>query len=233
LGRPARFLNMLRVCKFRSPMSVGAWTLVSFSFGITLAVASGELIMRGYNANSFVFLQWAGEVIATLTGLVLVSYTGVLFAVTAVPVWSENRGLLPRQFVASGLGATAGILELLGFLTPETQLMGLVAASLETLLAGSIEVRKRPVDEPLRCGLTGRTMFVAGILAGPVSLFLRLFWASDPLGRKAAAVCFITGALTIRYVWLAAGRVSVRDPQALFAIQAKSSPSCQQLSRGR
>ena len=31
LGRPERFLNMLRVFKVQSPMSVGAWTLVAFS----------------------------------------------------------------------------------------------------------------------------------------------------------------------------------------------------------
>ncbi len=31
LGRPERFLNMLRVFKLQSPMSVGAWTLVAFS----------------------------------------------------------------------------------------------------------------------------------------------------------------------------------------------------------
>jgi hypothetical protein len=33
LGRPERFLNMLRVFKLQSPMSVGAWTLVAFSSG--------------------------------------------------------------------------------------------------------------------------------------------------------------------------------------------------------
>ena len=31
LGRPARFLNMLRIVKVRSPMSLGAWCLVTFS----------------------------------------------------------------------------------------------------------------------------------------------------------------------------------------------------------
>src|SRR5437660_2458422 len=31
LGLPSRFLNMLRVFKVRSPMSVGSWTLVVFS----------------------------------------------------------------------------------------------------------------------------------------------------------------------------------------------------------
>jgi hypothetical protein len=68
-------------------------------------------------------------------------------------------------------------------------------------------------------------MLAAGALAGPISLFLRLFWGSDPVGRKAAAACFIAGALTIRYTWLAAGRVSAGNPQALFEIQSKSPKS--------
>ena len=34
LGRPARFLNMLRVFKPRSAMSLGAWTLVVFSTAV-------------------------------------------------------------------------------------------------------------------------------------------------------------------------------------------------------
>src|SRR5690242_16189647 len=38
LGMPSRFLNMLRVFKIRSPMSVGSWTLVAFSS--TAAVAA-------------------------------------------------------------------------------------------------------------------------------------------------------------------------------------------------
>jgi hypothetical protein len=139
----------------------------------------------------------------------------------------------PPQFVASGLGAATGILELLGFLTPATQAMGLVAAGVETLITGLIEVRKRPVDEPLRSGITGWAMFAAGVLAGPLSLFLRVFWASDPMGRKAAAACFIAGALIIRYTWLAAGRVSVRKPPALFEIQSKSISPSLQPSRGR
>jgi formate-dependent nitrite reductase membrane component NrfD len=156
-----------------------------------------------------------------VSGLILVSYTGVLLAVTAVPVWSENRVLLPANFVASGLGSAAGILELLGFVNPTTQALGIVAASAETLIGGLIEVRRRPVDAPLWSGKTGWALLAAGVLAGPISLFLRLWWASDPTGRKAAAACFLAGALTIRYAWLAAGRASARNPQALFQIQSK------------
>src|SRR5690349_3771722 len=48
LGRPERFLNMLRVFKLRSAMSVGAWTLVVFSSAVGLAVVCHELILAGY-----------------------------------------------------------------------------------------------------------------------------------------------------------------------------------------
>jgi formate-dependent nitrite reductase membrane component NrfD len=221
LGRPIRFLNMLRVFKLRSPMSVGAWTLVLFSSAITLAVASGVLMAKGYDDYLLAFLRWAGEMTAALSGVILISYTGVLLAVTAVPVWSENRALLPPTFVASGLGSAAGILELLGFLNPVTQALGIVAAGTETLIGGLIEVRRRPVDEPLRSGRTGWALLAAEALAGPISLFLRIGWASDPIGRKAAAACFLAGALTIRYAWLAAGRASARDLKALFEVQSK------------
>ena len=51
LGRPARFLNMLRVFKRRSPMSVGAWTLASFggasAVALALALASAEGLGAG------------------------------------------------------------------------------------------------------------------------------------------------------------------------------------------
>ena len=39
LGRPGRFLNMLRVFKHRSPMSVGVWGLVAFSAAVFSAIA--------------------------------------------------------------------------------------------------------------------------------------------------------------------------------------------------
>ncbi len=38
-----------------------------------------------------------------------------------------------------------------------------------------------------------------------------------------AALCFLIGALKSRYAWIRAGRVSSRDPQALFRIQRPAS----------
>jgi hypothetical protein len=52
LGRPQRFLNMLRVFKWRSPMSMGAWTLVLFSTFATLAFLRALLTGSGASGRS-------------------------------------------------------------------------------------------------------------------------------------------------------------------------------------
>lgn len=219
LGRPARFLNMLRVFKLRSPMSMGAWILVAYSGCIFLAVVTHELILHGFTSPLWIDLRWIGELTAAITGLLLASYTGVLIGATAIPVWSQNREILPPHFLTSGLGSSSGILELLGFLVPATQILGFVASGLETLLDIFLEVRKRPVDAPLHHGKSGWTLRVAGFVEGPASLLLRLFLSGTPHGRHAAAICFIAGALLNRYGWIWAGCASAEDPQTLFQLQ--------------
>jgi Polysulphide reductase, NrfD len=222
LGRPGRFLNMLRVFKLRSPMSVGAWTLAVFGFGASLAVISWEAARAGFAPPWLGGLGWAGEAIAAVTGLVLLTYTGVLLAATAVPVWSKHRKLLPPHFAASAIGTAAGIIELFGFFIPATQILGFAAAAVETLVGIIIEVRKRPWDAPLRSGKTGWTIRAGGALSGPVSLLIRILWHASPAGRRLSAACFIAGALISRYAWLWAGRASSQDTQALFATQRKT-----------
>jgi formate-dependent nitrite reductase membrane component NrfD len=222
LGRPARFLNMLRVFKLQSAMSVGAWTLVAFSSAVGLAVVCRELILAGYGNDLLLVMEWLSEILAALSGLILASYTAVLLGVTAIPVWSANRKLLPAVFLAGGLGSAAAILELLGFRLPATQSIGIVAATVETVLAIIIEARGRYVDLPLREGAVGWAIRTGALLAGPVSLLLRLFGGHRLEAHNLASGCFIVGALITRYAWIAAGRVSSRDPQALFQVQNAS-----------
>jgi polysulfide reductase-like protein len=222
LGRPLRFLYMLRVFKPRSTMSMGVWILVAFSGCVFLAVVGIELVLRGIGGSSAVALLWLGEASGALTGLLLASYTGVLIGATAIPVWSENRKLLPAHFLTSGLGSAAGILELLGFLIPATQVLGFAASGIETLFGAWIELRQNRVNAPLHHGTSGITLRISGVIEGPVSLLLRIFAASVPGGRRAAAVAFLVGALVSRYGWILAGHSSARDPQALFELQRKT-----------
>src|SRR5262245_21624949 len=81
LGKPSRFLNMLRVFKPRSAMSLGAWTLSAFSSAIGLAVVCHELILAGYGNQFILLIEWLAEIIAALSGLILASYTSVLLGV--------------------------------------------------------------------------------------------------------------------------------------------------------
>ena len=92
LGRPERFLNMMRIFKPRSPMNTGSWCLVAFSGSSALAVGC-DLIGRPKAARRL------GAVTALL-GSYLGSYTGVLLACTAVPLWSRSRTILGPAFVA-------------------------------------------------------------------------------------------------------------------------------------
>ena len=222
LGKPTRFLNMLRVFKARSTMSLGAWILVAFSGCAFLALLCIELLFRGFANPLSSSLLWLGEASAAVAGLLLASYTGVLLGATAIPVWSENRRLLPAHFLTSGLGCSAAILELAGFLIPATQVLGFVTSGIETLIDLILVVQKRSVDAPLHHGASGWTLRIAGVLEGPAALLLRVFWGSTPGGRYAAAISFILGALLSRYAWISAGRFSAHDPHALFQLQRKA-----------
>ena len=117
------------------------------------------------------------------------------------------------------MGSAAAVLELLGFLVPATQFIGVVASTVEIVIAIGIELRDRYVDRPLREGALGWLIRAGAILAGPTPLLLRIFWGGSLAARCIAALSFLAGALIARYAWIAAGRVSSRDPQALFQIQ--------------
>lgn len=220
LGRPARFLAMLRVAKIQSPMSVGVWTLVAFSGCVFVALVGDELILRGYVSLLIIGMRWAGELTGALTGLILAAYTGVLIGATANPVWSHNRRAIPPHFLASAVGGAGGILELLGFLNPATQFLGLAAAVAETLLGVHFELSRLPVNAPLHRGKSAWAFRIAGLLAGPGALLLRLLSDSAP-GRRAAAICFLAGSVLSRYAWVWAGVASAKDPEALFQIQRR------------
>ncbi len=220
LGRPARFLAMLRVAKIQSPMSVGVWILVAFSGCAFAALLAKELIVRGYRSELIFGLNWAGECTAALTGLILAAYTGVLIGATANPVWSHNRRALPAHFLAAALGGAAGVLELLGFLITPTQLIGIAAAAIETLLGVHFELSRLPVNAPLHRGRSAIAFRIAGVMAGPVALILRLLSDAHSV-RRAAAICFLAGTLLSRFAWIWAGRASAKDPEALFQIQRK------------
>jgi len=208
LGRPDRFLNMLRVFKYRSPMSVGAWTLALFAPAVFLPIV---LRYFGADISGAGLARWmtaAADVVAALSGLVLATYTGVLIAVSAIPVWVAHARLLPWHFGASSLGAAVSIIELCGHRVPSMNTIGLVAAGIETAIGIELERRRASGPSPLVPGRAGVLVRLAGVLSGPLALVLRLSGGYWILGRTLAGFSAIAGSLLTRYGWIDAGRRS-------------------------
>lgn len=208
LGRPDRFLNMLRVVKLRSPMSIGAWTLFAFS-NAAAAAAFADAASRVTGGRLPVkVLGDAAEALSAATGLVLSTYTGVLIGATAIPVWSANVHLMPAHFGASGLNCAVAILELLGHRDRALNALGIGAAVMETGMGIALEARTDPALDPVKHGWSGRVTRAGGWLSGPVPLALRLLARRSPAARRIAAVSTVVGSLLTRVGWLAAGRES-------------------------
>ena len=138
LGRPHLFLNMLRVFKHRSAMSMGAWILSAFGACVVPGLIALELhahqIFPG--AIDQLLRVAAGIFIfgSAIFGTLLATYTGVLIGATAIPAWFLHRLLLPIHFGTAGLGSAAGLLELLGHRVAALNFLGYYAAAVETAL---------------------------------------------------------------------------------------------------
>jgi len=232
LGRPERFLAMLRVFKPQSPMSVGVWTLLGFSSGAAAAAFAGFLTDRYGPSLPVKVLENAGQAASLFFGLPFSNYTGVLIGATAIPVWNHNAADLPLHFAASGLGAAVGILELMGHRKSRAlQALGLGAAIFESWQGLRIEGSSHYHLDPLKHGPSGWITRTGGVLSGPLPTLLRvvsLFGGerrSSKL-RKWAALSYITGSLITRIAWVHAGHVSARD----WRLPLQDHPSAHQQS---
>jgi hypothetical protein len=226
LGRPERFLNMLRVFKPQSAMSVGAWTLVAFSTSAA-ARAFADLVesRNGGGRDSdraplpVRVVENASEVLAAATGTVMASYTGVLVGATVIPVWNRSVKVLPIHFAASGLASAVALLELRGHRHRALQGLGIAAAAVETAVGAVHETSSERVYEPLKRGRSGAIVRAGGVLSGPVPLLLRLLGA-----RKAAAFSSLVGSLLTRFGWIEAGKASADDPSIPLGLDRLDRP---------
>jgi hypothetical protein len=219
LGRPRLFINMLRVFKYRSPMSVGAWVVTIFGGCALLALLLVELHARhifGGNIDQLIKILAVLLVFGSaFWGLLLATYTGVLLGVTATPAWFLHRVSLPIHFGTAGLGSAAALLELLGHRIPPLNALGFLVAGIETVLWFWLETSKHGVsDRALHEARSGWLIRSGEILSGPFSLILRGFGVVP-----FAAISFLLGALVSRFGWVEAGEVCACDPEAILASQ--------------
>ena len=121
LGRPERFLHMLRVFKVKSPMSMGTWALTSFGIlsGITAVIQAARdgILGRWWGSRLLSALpQRLIALPAAGVGFFVASYTGVLLAATSVPLWSRSK-LLGGIFLSSAMSTSTALISLVLRLT--------------------------------------------------------------------------------------------------------------------
>jgi formate-dependent nitrite reductase membrane component NrfD len=212
LGRPERFLNMLRVFRPTSPMSVGSWLLAATGSMAGLSVAGKNSVGD------------AAGIAAGLLGIPLSGYTGVLIANTAVPVWQEASHTLPVLFVASGMAGAGALFHLMESSTQDeaiTRRFAIAGQAAELAAMFAVEhdaSRVEQVVKPLKEGRSGFLWNTARAL-GAASLVLSLFSRKSRTVKTAAGLCGTAAALSLRFAVMQAGRVSARDPRAVLAQQ--------------
>jgi hypothetical protein len=211
LGRPSRFLNMLRVFKPTSPMSVGTWLLSAYAPAAFAAAASdftGVAPVLGQAATGG----------AALLGPAVAAYTSALIANTAVPAWHDAHRELPFVFVGSAATAAAGW----GLLTAPAAEAGparrlaAIGAVAELTASHALERRLGTVGDVYKTGTPGRLLRVSKLLTTGGALASLL---AGPRGRRAAGAALLGASACTRFGIFHAGVASARDPAATIRPQ--------------
>ncbi|HEY3750652.1 MAG TPA: NrfD/PsrC family molybdoenzyme membrane anchor subunit [Pseudonocardiaceae bacterium] len=208
LGRPARFVNMLRVIKPSSPMSVGSWILSAYGPPAGLAAITAV-------SGRFTGIGKVATITAGLVGPAVAAYTGVLIADTAVPTWHEGFRELPFVFVGSAACAAGG-LGMIG--APVAQASparraALLGATLDVVATKRMERRMGMVAEPLHTGTPGKLMRAAEILTVTGALVGGVLGRRSRVAAVLGGAALLAGSACTRFGIFHAGVESAKDPK--------------------
>jgi len=221
LGRPERFLNMLRVIKVTSPMSLGSWILSAFGAGAGVAAAAevdrmtGERLPLGPLRGVLHFAEGPAGLEAAAFGPLLAVYTAVLLADTSTPTWNDARGELPFVFVSSASLAAAGLAMITTPVAEAAPARKLAVLGVIGDLAATQVMHKRmdPVAaEPLSEGRPGALLRLSEGLATAGGLVTLLGGRRRPVAAAAGVALLAASALT-RFGIYEAGIRSAKDPR--------------------
>jgi hypothetical protein len=220
LGRPSRFLNMLRVAKLTSPMSVGTWILSLHGPFAALASAAEivGLLPAGLQQRGplrlVALLGRPAGLVGAVTAPPVAAYTAVLLADTATPAWHSAHEELPFVFCGSAAAASGG-LGLIGSPVAEAGPARAFAVGGALVELGAERVMERSMGlsaETLHSGTAGRWMRASTALtaAGAVGA---LVGRRNRLLSAASGAALMAGSLCTRMAVFEAGLASARDPK--------------------
>ena len=227
LGRPERFLNMMRTVKITSPMSIGTWIVGGFASasGVLAALEVDEMTGRRVPLGELRSLLGAAEIPASLTQVALApalaSYTGALLGNTVVPTWEAGRGHLSYLFVSSASLAAGGAAMIT---TPAAEagparLLATAGVAGDVVSMHRMKASMHPLEaEPLETGRPGTMLRWAERLAIAGGLGTLLGGRNRVVAAASGAALLTASALT-RFGVLHAGLESVKDPRRVIEPQ--------------
>jgi hypothetical protein len=212
LGRPARFLNMMRVFKVTSPMSVGSWLLAGYvpaAGAAALTAVTGRLRLIGAAAT-------AGS---ALLGPAVAAYTAALISDTAVPAWHDGYPEMPFVFTGSGAMAAGGLGLLAGSFgqtgpaeAAPARNLALLGAAMETAAFERMEHRIGMVAEPYSDGRGGKYVKAGKALAA-LGVAGALLAARSRAAAAAGGAALVAASAATRWGIYHAGMASAGDPK--------------------
>ena len=208
LGRPARFINFLRVLKVTSPMSVGTWILSAYipvTLGAAASAVTGKLPRAGL----------AATLPAAVLGTAVATYTSVLLCNTAVPAWHEAHREMPFLFAGSATAAAGG----LGMLAVrpgearQAARFAVLGAAAELTAKRLLLRRLGPAAAgPYQKGRAGAIMRASEVLTAAGLAGTALASTGRSGAALSGAALMAASALT-RFGVFEAGRAGARDPK--------------------
>lgn len=224
LGRPERFLHMLRVAKPTSPMSVGTWILVAYGPGAG-AAAVAELLPARLRATPpgrllRALARPAGLGAAAIAPGVA-SYTAVLLSHTAVPAWKEAHRQLPFVFAGSAAAAGAG-LGLVCVPVAEAgpaRVFGIVGAAAELTASRLVDRRLGYVGRAYTTGRAHRLRKWSERLTAAGAVGAATVARRSRTGSVVAGLALLAGSALQRFGVFAAGVESTKDPSYVVVPQ--------------
>jgi hypothetical protein len=214
LKKPQRFLNMLRVFKPSSPMSVGVY-LFSIFAGAAMTAAASDLtgIARP--------LGRAAEIVAGMTGPFMSVYTAVLIGDTVIPAWHYARLAMPVLFAATSTSTAGGLgMCLVAHCDAKAaRRLALIGGASVPMALERVRRELGPIQfEAYERGKAGFFAHLARLLniGGTMCTLLA---GRKARAAKVAGAMLLAGGLAERFAVYHAGRISAQDPK--FTIEAQ------------
>lgn len=217
LGKPGRFVNMLRVFRLTSPMSVGSWILAAYGPMAGLAAVSevtGALLPSRLGRLVSALGRPAG-LGAALFAPPLATYTAVLIADTATPAWHSAYRELPTVFGGSAAAASGG----LAMITAPVAQAGparwmALGGAVTDLAAGARMQRSMGLSaETLHTGRAGTLMRLSEGLTATGAVGTAVLGGRSRLAAVLSGAALVAGSVCTRFAVFEAGQASAQDPK--------------------